>query len=61
MVRQAFFGRHKVIVYIRIVKMIYTQSGYLHTDAAKLVANEGYRLWENLMVYPNGEIRDLLG
>jgi len=39
--------------------MIYYNCGYLHLDAIKIISNENYRLWENLVNFPNGEFKDL--
>lgn len=55
MVRQSFFGKHKMIVYIRLIKMIYGTCGYLSQDSIKLIT-EANKLWDNLTIFPLTEL-----
>ncbi|CAD8135763.1 unnamed protein product [Paramecium octaurelia] len=59
MVRQSFFGKHKMIVYIRLIKMINAECGYLSLEAIKLLT-EANKLWDNLMIFPLTELQSQL-
>ena len=40
-----------MIVYIRLIKMIYGTCGYLSQDSIKLIT-EANKLWDNLTIFP---------
>ena len=53
MIKQAFFGKHKLVTYIRFNKMIYQNLYQLNQDSIAIITNESYRLWQNIMVFPD--------